>query len=91
MTRDDDELGEVRLCRFCQEWWPNDREFFAEGRTACRACHTEHRDRSIPRALWDPETLARRRIYDADRRRLQRADPAYRAHENQQRKARRAA
>jgi hypothetical protein len=41
MTRDDPELGEVRLCPRCGEWWPDDDEFYAPGLDVCRACYSE--------------------------------------------------
>ena len=28
MTDDDPELGSVRWCKTCQEWWPDDEEFW---------------------------------------------------------------
>lgn len=46
MIRIDPELGRMRLCRRCGEWWPYDREFYyirADGHSSgnCKACHTE--------------------------------------------------
>ena len=45
---DEPELGEQRYCRSCDEWWPNDAEFFGSTvcrdgyvRTWCRACRLE--------------------------------------------------
>jgi hypothetical protein len=43
MTRDDPELGSVRLCDKCGEWWPDDNEFWPPSRRACRACIYEGR------------------------------------------------
>lgn len=45
--RDDPELGTVRLCRGCGEWWPRDEEFWFiyDGQVMgrCRACWSERR------------------------------------------------
>lgn len=50
MTREDDELGTVRLCPRCGEWWPQDEEFYWPRRDRdggwqcyCRACDYERR------------------------------------------------
>lgn len=43
---EDPELGRLRYCRSCEEWWPYDSEFYwypEEGRTSiCKACHRRH-------------------------------------------------
>lgn len=40
MTREDPELGTERYCRGCDEWWPDDAEFWYLGREQrCKACH----------------------------------------------------
>lgn len=42
---DDPELGAVRYCPRCAEWWPDDGEFWYydahSNRTWCRACQDE--------------------------------------------------
>lgn len=42
MTRVDDELGLLRYCKRCDDWYPLDREFWyfdkRPGHVACRAC-----------------------------------------------------
>jgi hypothetical protein len=51
--RDDPELGRERLCRTCQEWWPEDDEFWyfqtRNGRRQtypyCRACWSDRNQR----------------------------------------------
>lgn len=47
----DDELGVVRFCESCSEWWPADGEFYADDRPVCRACEY---DRRRPFALDGP-------------------------------------
>ena len=40
----DPELGPMRYCRRCEEWWPEDAEFFVKSGqrlAGCRACHYE--------------------------------------------------
>ena len=40
----DPDLGPTRYCRRCQEWWPEDAEFWwteGSGKIRCRACRTE--------------------------------------------------
>lgn len=39
----DPELGDVRLCPKCGEWWPDDGEFYGPKAGACRACEAEVR------------------------------------------------
>jgi hypothetical protein len=41
---EDPELGRLRLCRRCREYWPDDGEFWlvnVKGRKVCRACRRE--------------------------------------------------
>jgi hypothetical protein len=41
---EDPELGRLRLCRRCREYWPGDGEFWLvnpKGRKVCRACRRE--------------------------------------------------
>lgn len=44
MTRDDDELGPVRMCPRCGEEWPDDEEFWLDDRAICRACRYEQQN-----------------------------------------------
>lgn len=40
----DPDLGPTRYCRRCQEWWPEDAEFWwteSGGKVRCRACRAE--------------------------------------------------
>jgi hypothetical protein len=57
MTRDDPELGPVRLCKGCDEWWPFDAEFW------------HLRDGALNPA-WLPRCIACCAEYSAERRRL---------------------
>lgn len=44
LRRDDPDLGPMRFCRRCAEWWPLDDEFYYRDRRkfwVCRACQTE--------------------------------------------------
>lgn len=42
---DEPDLGAVRLCVQCGEWWPDDEEFWPDEGATCRACRQERRDR----------------------------------------------
>jgi hypothetical protein len=52
----DAELGRVKLCPKCREWWPADTEFYFPDRARnglqswCRACWSEHIQRPEVRA-----------------------------------------
>lgn len=81
MTRDDPELGPVRRCNTCGEWWPDDIEFFAKKRRLCRACRADReRGRPIPKR---PATLGsefdqeRKRQKDRERKAALRRDPVF--------------
>ena len=45
LEREDPEIGLVRYCKRCGEWWPKDAEFFyfrgdnGKPLGPCRACH----------------------------------------------------
>lgn len=46
--RESEDLGMERYCRWCDEWWPEDRDFWnirRDGRIygRCRACWQEYR------------------------------------------------
>lgn len=52
----DPELGPMRLCRTCDEWYPDDSEFWLNWshRTrskCCKACHRQHNRESRDRRL----------------------------------------
>lgn len=54
----DPEMGTLRRCPGCGEWWPEDREFFGttlspDGyrRSWCRCCKAERRARSNAKRL----------------------------------------
>lgn len=44
---DDPELGPLRRCPRCEEWWPDDEEFFyvsgGKRHSWCRACYLERK------------------------------------------------
>ena len=42
----DEELGPLRLCPRCGDWWPDDREFFSQSAVVCIACTDELRNRA---------------------------------------------
>lgn len=44
MIRDDDELGRLRRCPVCEEWLPDDAEFWNahKGMSRCRFCWGEY-------------------------------------------------
>lgn len=42
---EDEDLGPVRYCTECREWWPDDEEFFEPGVAGCRACTAERVER----------------------------------------------
>lgn len=47
-TRDvvvDAVLGPVRWCPVCEEYWPDDEDFYVDDQPTCRACIAERRDR----------------------------------------------
>lgn len=50
----DEELGLLRYCFGCREWWPSDSDFWRPGlwsrRAVCRACADEGRRRSTREA-----------------------------------------
>lgn len=67
VTRDDEELGTVRWCDRCRDWWPDDAEFFASPSMPCLACVAElvdayrrARDRESRIALSEEERKQRR-------------------------------
>jgi hypothetical protein len=80
MTRDDPELGPVRRCRSCKEFWPDDVEFYDPRYRICRACQKDRANgRPIP---VRPEThaakgvdLENRRKRDNARKAALRRDP----------------
>lgn len=37
----DQDLGPVRFCTECREWWPDDEEFWAHGHVSCLACDAD--------------------------------------------------
>ena len=53
-TRLDDELGLVRYCHGCDEWWPSDEDFWRPNnwsrRALCNACVFERRRASLSAA-----------------------------------------
>jgi hypothetical protein len=71
LTKRDPELGPMRFCRRCNEWWPDDREFWmVVGRagltyTAKGRPYVRHHDTKACRACHDrpmrPKALANRR------------------------------
>lgn len=77
--RVDPELGPVRRCRSCQEWWPDERTFYAKGYATCRACRADRSNgRPFPTrpvthgATVDMQTKRRR---DRERKAALRRDP----------------
>lgn len=50
----DDVLGIMRYCPGCEEWWPNDEDFWRphlwSGRAVCRACAAEARRKTTVEA-----------------------------------------
>jgi len=54
LVRLDDELGLLRYCHGCQEWWPSDEDFWRprmwSRRAVCRACADEGRRKSTREA-----------------------------------------
>lgn len=89
MTRDDPELGPVRRCLSCREWWPDEPPFFAkvnrDGRTyqrgSCNACRADRRNgRPIVRTAVTHGTtvdLENRRRRDRERKAALRRDPVF--------------
>lgn len=57
MTRDDPELGLVRFCKGCREWWPYDGEFW-------------HMKGLGLHPAWLPRCVACCAEYSAERRRM---------------------
>ena len=67
MTKDDPELGTVKRCRECKEWWPADRTFFRPRYGTCRACQADKaNERPIAKR---PTTHGRTRNIEEKRRR----------------------
>lgn len=71
MIEIDVELGPVKRCPRCQEWWPADDEFFYRTKATpsglqswCKACWHEWRREPERRAHW----LAYSRAWHAKRR-----------------------
>lgn len=69
-------------CEDCREWWPIDVDFFtpSHGMRICRACFLERRrqresGRSRRVIFMTPETLAKKRARDNERKRRERLDP----------------
>lgn len=67
----DAELGPVRFCSGCDEYWPEDGEFWSDESDVCRACSTDaierrramnrervyrHRARKRERGPWAADT-----------------------------------
>lgn len=80
MIEFDVELGPVKRCPKCGEWWPADREFFyAKKDTAsglqswCRACWSEWAASSPKRRAYGREWHARRRAALDERRKAAQA------------------
>lgn len=79
MTRDDPELGPVRRCRTCREFWPDDRTFYEPRYASCNACRADRANRRpIPiRATTHGSSLnvELRRQRDRERKAALRRDP----------------
>lgn len=57
---DDPDLGPVRWCAGCSEWWPDDSDFFAERSSTCRACDYERSTSRRERRLAAMREASRR-------------------------------
>lgn len=69
IVRIDEELGLVRYCLGCEEWWPSDEDFWRPNRwyrrAVCRACHSESRRENEAEARRREQTAAAARKYRA--------------------------
>jgi hypothetical protein len=66
MIGDDPVLGPIRFCDKCNEWWPDDNEFWPADRIGCRACKAEGRvpvSNGIRYATQAERVAARRRTW----------------------------
>lgn len=84
-VRDDPEIGEVRRCTTCREWWPNDDEFFyavpagSHPVKQCRACIAERKAKRPtplrPRTHGSELDIIAKRKRDCERKAALRRDP----------------
>lgn len=79
-VRHREDTGFEGRCEECRGWWPLDAEFWllTKGLRRCRACQNEAKsasERSRERPVRTAAAIARRRIRDKERKRLERIDP----------------
>jgi hypothetical protein len=60
IVKGEEELGRQRYCRTCDEWWPDDEEFF--GRTRCRDGYVRSWCRACRLSQWAATHHGRKRV-----------------------------